>query len=221
MVIRVPLPERASSGGYSFSSSTLTWSSHQNRMSSTDHGWPSDHFSPLRKYSVHSDASALDSHFSARPGPISSPSRRYRSGECPYCSSAMNPEVPHSLLSHPMLSVPPYLPTVSHLCGTTYGLSGRRLSTDGNAPDATCAANEGASPYVFCAPAMETPVPATAATAVPTAVMALSLSAPLRVMRVSSSIGSPSFPASASRRRRGRAPLVTLLASWRRVHLHS
>ncbi|GAB3759797.1 hypothetical protein GCM10028864_47220 [Microlunatus parietis] len=32
-------------------------------------GCPSDHFRPLRKWNVHSEASSLDSHDSARPGP--------------------------------------------------------------------------------------------------------------------------------------------------------
>src|SRR5919199_426635 len=82
------LPERASSGGPSLASLLLTISSHQKRISSTVQGWPSDHLSPLRKWKVHWLVSALDSQLSARPGPISCPSRSQRNGEWPYILSA-------------------------------------------------------------------------------------------------------------------------------------
>src|SRR5262245_54543103 len=143
----VSLPERTSSGGVAGWSSLRTRSSHQYMMSAVLHGSPSDHFRPLRKWNVHSLASAFDSQLSARPGPMSLPSLRYRRIEWPYmfwlrayCGS---------LAVCVMLSVPPYLPVVSHLCGTTYGLSGSRSATFGSFPAFTCSASSGDSPKRF------------------------------------------------------------------------
>ena len=70
----VPLPERASSGAVCAMYCSAMMSFHQNMMSAVVHGSPSDHFRPLRKLNVHSDASSLDSHDSTRPGTTSLPS---------------------------------------------------------------------------------------------------------------------------------------------------
>ncbi len=117
-------------------------SSHQYMTSSVVHGSPSDHFSPLRKWKVNSFWSALTSHFSARPGPMSSPSLRKRVGDGPYMYSNM-----HQLSDDEMVmcTSPPYLPLVTQLCGTTYGFSGSRSSTFGSFPDLTRSASIGAS----------------------------------------------------------------------------
>ena len=48
-----------------------------------------------------------------------------------------------------MFKVPPYLPRWTQLCGTTYGLSGSRLSTAGSLPPFTCAAINGDSVKLF------------------------------------------------------------------------
>ena len=93
-------------------------SSHQNMMSSVENGSPSDHFTPLRKCSVHTEASALDSQLSTSPGPMAWPSLSQRSSEWPYMYSWC---APLSLSPVTVLMAPPYLPGLIQLCGTTYG----------------------------------------------------------------------------------------------------
>ncbi len=77
------LPSRTSSGGVSVWSGLITMSFHQYMMSAVVHGLPSDHFRPLRKWNVMTVASALTSHFSASPGPMSRPSFSQRRKEYP------------------------------------------------------------------------------------------------------------------------------------------